>query len=102
MLFLFRAAGFQNYAKRATLYSLAETPENVDEFLQHVCKKLRPISTEVARKQLLPIIKNSYRKTKMHNLQTDCNANLIWPSDLPFALGVKRQALCSRVSYNSK
>ncbi|CAH8676957.1 unnamed protein product [Schistosoma haematobium] len=91
-----QAAGFQNYAKRATLYSLAETPENVDEFLQHVCKKLRPISTEVARKQLLPIIKNSYRKTKMHNLQTDCNVNLIWPSDLPFALGVKRQALCSR------
>ncbi|CAH8679010.1 unnamed protein product [Schistosoma rodhaini] len=90
-----QAAGFENYAKRATLYSLAETPENVDEFLQHVCKKLRPISTKVARKHLLPIIKNSYGKTKMHNLQTNCNTNLIWPSDLPYVVGVKRQALCS-------
>ncbi|CAH8563894.1 unnamed protein product [Schistosoma turkestanicum] len=90
-----QAAGFENYAQRATLYSLAETPENVDEFLQHVCQKLRPISTNIVKKHLLPIVRNFNQKSEILNLQLDRNANLISPSDLSYALGIKRQTLCS-------
>ncbi|KAH8867242.1 Mitochondrial intermediate peptidase [Schistosoma japonicum] len=91
-----KPAGFENYAKRATLHSLAETPENINEFLEHVCRKLRPISAEVVRKQLLPIVKNSYQKITTHdNVPVNSNSKLIWPSDLPYTIGVKRQTLCS-------
>ncbi|VDQ06841.1 unnamed protein product, partial [Trichobilharzia regenti] len=73
-----QAAGFKNYAKRSTLHSLAETPENIEEFLQHVCQKLHPIATEVVREQFLPIVKSCYQKMT-DNKQNQYDTNVIRP-----------------------
>ncbi|CAH8652552.1 unnamed protein product [Heterobilharzia americana] len=89
-----QAAGFESFSQRATLHSLAETPKNIDEFLQHVCVKLHPIATEVVKEQLLPIVKGSHQKMA-DNVQINYNPNLIWPSDLPYALMIRRNALYS-------
>nr|CAH8876190.1 unnamed protein product [Trichobilharzia regenti] len=89
-----QAAGFKNYAKRSTLHSLAETPENIEEFLQHVCQKLHPIATEVVREQFLPIVKSCYQKMT-DNKQNQYDTNVIRPSDLPYVLGAKRNAIYS-------
>lgn len=84
------AAGFSSFNERATLHSLAETPERVYEFLHHLCHGIRPLAYQTMQAQLLPIITPIPRKSKRENSKS---ATKIRPCDIPYALGLRRRAI---------
>ncbi|KAF7242541.1 hypothetical protein EG68_09423 [Paragonimus skrjabini miyazakii] len=89
-----QAAGFDSFADRATQHSLAETPERVHLFLDRVCQLLTPLAANVTREHLLPAVRHSNRRSSSKLAQaTSPDDGRIWPWDVNYALGLRRQAL---------
>ncbi|CAL8103238.1 unnamed protein product [Calicophoron daubneyi] len=86
------AAGFKTFADRATLHSLAETPERVNAFLDNVCALLSPMARMVAHEQLMPLVQSSSRFSSLTSNSRQSGSRLS-PWDLSFALGQRRHAM---------